>query len=154
MPVNQARTGVMPQAGQIDFRVPDLTPNLKHVPQADVVEDQQRVFPYAEGFEVRQQASLENPVLGSVNEDQLRRAKQIGAIFDGLSRAEIADNLRQSSRSEIRVAQEGPLDGVPPLDINRRQRRPGGQRGQHGQGAQAPVRGSRKVNRRRQRVCG
>ena len=111
----------MPQAGQIDLWMPDLTPDPEHVPQTDVVEDQQRVSPDADGFEGRQQAPLENPVFGTIDENYLRRKKQIGAILDGLSRAEIADNLRQSSRGEIRVAQEGSLHVVPRPYVNRRQ---------------------------------
>src|SRR4051812_18225082 len=76
-PFDEARAAPVAEAGQVEFRVGELHPELQHRDQLGVVPEHDRVALEVQGLEAFEELVLEDVVLRGVDEEEVGGFEQV-----------------------------------------------------------------------------
>ena len=99
--VDEAGPRPVTERGDVEFGARDVPPDLEHVHQADVVEDDDRGPGEAGLLEALEEHAFLMPVLRRVGEDQVGVAKRLAMSGEAALRGDVRDHLLQAPVGEV-----------------------------------------------------
>src|SRR5664280_1305446 len=95
-PIDDAGPRVVPQSRDIQFGTLDSSPDVEHVPLANIVKNDDDAVLEFEAFEASQDPAFKLTVLGCIHEYEVRGADQVRVALNILRVSQVGKDLRNT----------------------------------------------------------
>jgi len=109
----------MPERCEVELRPSNPAPDGEHIPEADIVEDEDRAARQLDLGQAIEEQTLETAVFRPVGKDQVGRTKEVCVALHNVRLSDIPNDLRQCSVRKIPLIQADAWKLLPGHDITR-----------------------------------